>query len=94
MKEHGVGATPLTPYIDPELLAHNHVYIDGGADVNGSGGHGGRAGAGAASSQLCAITELMGVSGWEQDERSRGYPGFRYLHPRVLCVHDYSCISF
>ncbi|DAZ96287.1 TPA: hypothetical protein N0F65_008320 [Lagenidium giganteum] len=27
--EHGITNTPLTPYIDKELLQHNHLYIDG-----------------------------------------------------------------
>ncbi|KAF0700956.1 Aste57867_8526 [Aphanomyces stellatus] len=26
---HGVTNTPLTPYIDKELLAHNHLYVNG-----------------------------------------------------------------
>jgi len=28
-QEHGIHNTPLTPYIDKELLQHNHLYIDG-----------------------------------------------------------------
>ncbi|KAI9922815.1 hypothetical protein PsorP6_000332 [Peronosclerospora sorghi] len=27
--EHGITNTPLTPYIDKELLQHNHLYVDG-----------------------------------------------------------------
>ncbi|KAG7400999.1 hypothetical protein PHYBOEH_003589 [Phytophthora boehmeriae] len=27
--EHGINNTPLTPYIDKELLQHNHLYADG-----------------------------------------------------------------
>ncbi|RLN20518.1 hypothetical protein BBJ28_00004205 [Nothophytophthora sp. Chile5] len=27
--EHGINNTPLTPYIDKELLQHNHLYVDG-----------------------------------------------------------------
>ncbi|KAG6967903.1 hypothetical protein JG687_00004026 [Phytophthora cactorum] len=27
--EHGITNTPLTPYIDKELLQHNHLYADG-----------------------------------------------------------------
>ncbi|KAL3667448.1 hypothetical protein V7S43_007670 [Phytophthora oleae] len=27
--EHGISNTPLTPYIDKELLQHNHLYADG-----------------------------------------------------------------
>ncbi|RHY89582.1 hypothetical protein DYB37_012203 [Aphanomyces astaci] len=26
---HGVTNTPLTPYMDKELLGHNHLYVDG-----------------------------------------------------------------
>lgn len=28
-QEHGIHNTPLTPYIDKELLQHNHLFIDG-----------------------------------------------------------------
>jgi hypothetical protein len=28
-QEHGITNTPLTPYIDKELLQHNHLYADG-----------------------------------------------------------------
>ncbi|RHY56940.1 hypothetical protein DYB28_009079 [Aphanomyces astaci] len=28
-KAHGVTNTPLTPYMDKELLGHNHLYVDG-----------------------------------------------------------------
>lgn len=28
-QQHGIHNTPLTPYIDKELLQHNHLYADG-----------------------------------------------------------------